>query len=163
MPSKKLKPSPKSTLPFKTGNRERRQKLHITRKKALDNTRRDERFRRRREEDKDPSLREQRLRQNIPLTLERKRVWDEIDSDAGDGLGVSIDVERLKRQKHDDEAQAGGEDDHSTGEGAVDAPDPDNDRDSMIDSASDSDESPTEPPKRPSRQRSATDRATSPT
>ncbi|KAL8765215.1 MAG: hypothetical protein Q9194_006642, partial [Teloschistes cf. exilis] len=110
MASKKFKPSTKSTLPFKTGNKEKRQKLHITRKKALDNTRRDERFRRRREEDKDPSLREERLRKNIPLTLERKRVWDDVDGDIGDGLGVSVDVERLKRQKLAEEVEAN--DDH---------------------------------------------------
>ncbi|KAL8946185.1 MAG: hypothetical protein Q9222_007385, partial [Ikaeria aurantiellina] len=103
MASKKFRPSAKSTLPFKSGNREKRQKLHIIRKKALDNTRRDERFRRRREEDKDPSLREHRLRKNIPLTLERKRVWDDLDEDTGDGLGVSVDIERLKRQKLDEE------------------------------------------------------------
>lgn len=109
MASKKFKPSAKSGLPFKTGNREKRQKLHILRKKTLDNTRRDDRFRRRREEDKDPSLREERLRKNIPLTLEKKRVWDDVDRDTGDGLGVSVDVERLKRQKVDEEAQTNGE------------------------------------------------------
>ncbi|KAL8824780.1 MAG: hypothetical protein Q9170_008045, partial [Blastenia crenularia] len=99
MPSQKIHSSSKSTLPFKTGNRERRQKLHIVRKKALDNTRRDERFRRRREEDKDPRLREERLQKNVPLTLERKRVWDDVNEDTGDGLGVSVDAGRLKRQK----------------------------------------------------------------
>ncbi|KAL8667683.1 MAG: hypothetical protein Q9202_000538 [Teloschistes flavicans] len=136
MASKKFKPSAKSTLPFKTGNKERRQKLHITRKKALDNTRRDERFRRRREEDKDPSLREERLRQNIPLTLESKRIWDDMDGDIGDGLGVSVDVERLKRQKLTEDVQENGEDHHISKEEQTDSED---DRDSMIDSPSDSD------------------------
>ncbi|KAL8969376.1 MAG: hypothetical protein Q9183_002024, partial [Haloplaca sp. 2 TL-2023] len=161
MALKKFKPSAKATLPFKTGNREKRQKLHIVRKKALDNTRRDERFRRRREEDKDPSLREERLRQNVPLTLERKRVWDDVDSDIEDGLGVSIDVERLKRQKlagvteeadqsrdADDGDQAGSEDE----------------LDSMIDSTSDIGSPPTSPkPPSSKQQKTATDRATSPT
>ncbi|KAL9008812.1 MAG: hypothetical protein Q9173_006098 [Seirophora scorigena] len=164
MASKKFKPSAKSTMPFKTGNRERRQKLHIVRKKALDNTRRDERFRRRREEEKDPESREERLRQNIPLTLERKRVWDEVDRDTGAGLGVSVDVERLKRQRPEKEAEeVNGEEDQPNQEETIDAPTSDNDRDSMIDSASDDYEPPQAPAKLPSRHRSATERATSPT
>ncbi|KAI4139752.1 MAG: hypothetical protein LQ341_004097 [Variospora aurantia] len=164
MASKKFKPSAKSTLPFKTGNRERRQKLHIVRKKALDNTRRDQRFRRRREEDKDPRLREERLRQNIPLTLERKRVWDDVDRDTGDGLGASVDVERLKRQRLGEEAEEfNDEEDQFDQEEATEAPTSDNDEDSMIDSASDNDESSQAPAKHPSRHRTATERATSPT
>ncbi|KAL8968557.1 MAG: hypothetical protein Q9197_004812 [Variospora fuerteventurae] len=164
MASRKFKPSVKSTLPFKTGNRERRHKLHIVRKKALDNTRRDQRFRRRKEEDKDPRLREERLRQNIPLTLERKRVWDDVDGDTGDGLGVSVDVERLKRQRLGEEAEEfEDEEDQIDQEEATEAPTSDNDGDSMIDSASDNDESSPAPAKPPSRHRTATGRATSPT
>ncbi|KAL8893893.1 MAG: hypothetical protein Q9192_004816 [Flavoplaca navasiana] len=161
MASKKFKPSAKSGLPFKTGNREKRQKLHILRKRTLDNTRRDERFRRRREEDKDPSLREERLRKNIPLTLERKRVWDDVDRDTGDDLGVSVDVERLKRQKIDEEAQTNGE----NGSGQEDQLNgiSEDDHDSMIDSASDSNEATTTPIPPSSHRKSATERATSPT
>ncbi len=155
MASKKLKLGPKDTQSFKAGNKEHRQKLHIRRKKAVDSTKRDERFRRRREEDKDPSLREDRLKQNIPLTLERKRVWDEVDRDTGDGLGVSVDVERLKRQKLDDDAAAAAEDQDEEFADRSDG------IDSMIDSASDSESSPTVPPK-PSTKRTATERATSP-
>ena len=163
MANKALKPSSKSTLPFKTGNRERRQKLHITRKKALDNTKRDERFRRRREEDKDPSLREERLRKNVPLTLERKRVWDDIDETTGDGLGVSVDTERLKRQKVEEEDEEAGEEAILNQERSVESSDPVDDRDSMINSASESDEPYTEPPNPRSRPKTATERATSPT
>ncbi|KAL8777382.1 MAG: hypothetical protein Q9213_007883 [Squamulea squamosa] len=163
MASAKFRPSAKSGLPFKTGNREKRQKLHILRKKALDNTRRDERFRRRREEGKDPRLREDRLRKNIPLTLERKRVWDDVDRDTGDGLGVSVDVERLKRQKIGEEAQADGEDGSNQGEEAMDAVALEDDHDSMIDSASDSEQPTTTPPPPSSCRKSATERATSPT
>ncbi|KAL8771571.1 MAG: hypothetical protein Q9209_003014 [Squamulea sp. 1 TL-2023] len=163
MASTKFRPSAKSGLPFKTGNREKRQKLHILRKKTLDHTRRDERFRRRREEDKDPRLREDRLLKNIPLTLERKRIWDDVDRDTGDGLGVSVDVERLKRAKIEEEAQANGKDGSNQGEEAMDAVALEDDSDSMIDSASDSEESATTPPPLSSRQKSATERATSPT
>ncbi|KAL8848698.1 MAG: hypothetical protein Q9221_006308 [Calogaya cf. arnoldii] len=161
MASKKFKPSAKSGLPFKAGNREKRQKLHILRKKTLDNTQRHERFRRRREEDKDPSLREERLRKNIPLTLERKRIWDDVDRDTGDGLGVSVDVERLKRQKTEEEAQLNYQRGSEQEEQAVGSGE--DDHDSMIDSASDSDEPNTAPIAPSSRRKSATERATSPT
>ncbi|KAL8938432.1 MAG: hypothetical protein Q9216_003906 [Gyalolechia sp. 2 TL-2023] len=163
MASKKFTPSSKSTLPFKTGNREKRQKLHITRKKALDNTRRDERFRRRREEDKDPSLRDERLRQNVPLTLERKRVWDNLDNIIGDGIGVSVDAERLKRQKLDQDDQLDTDEAGSDPEEDVQSSDQISDRDSMIDSASESDEPSTKPSNPHKRHKSASERATSPT
>lgn len=157
MPSKKSHLSPKAGLPFKTANKYKRQDLHVKQKKARESTQRDERFRRRRAEDKDPSLREDRVKRNIPLTLDRKRVWDEVDRDTGDGLGVSVDVERLKRQKLEEEARTKlVEDAEADGE---------DDQDSMMDSASDGEEEqmPAEKPL-PKRvgPRSATERATSP-
>lgn len=90
------KPSDKSSLPFKTDNKLKRQELHVRQKKARDSLRRDERFTRKREEDRDPELRRARLAKNIPHTIDAKRVWDEVD---GDGLGVSVDVEQLKRRR----------------------------------------------------------------
>lgn len=159
MASKRLKPFSKATLPFKTANKERRQSLHIIRKKALDSAKRDERFRRRREEDKDPSLRQKRLKQNIPLTLERKRVWDEVDRDTGDGLGVSVDVERLKRQKLE-----AAERDAPESEGLQSGDNEDND--SMIDFSGESGEDETAESSLSKNARSstrtATERATSP-
>lgn len=156
MASKKFKPSAKASLSFKVGNKERRQKLHVGRKKAQDSIRRDVRFRRRREEDKDPGLREERLKQNIPLTLERKRVWDEVDRDIDAFLGVSVDTERLKRQKLEEEARQAEDDDNELG-GLEE------DRDSMIDIESDNDGEEETGSTKPSRTRSATERATSPT
>ena len=157
MASKKLKLSPKASLPFKTGNKHKRQDLHIKQKKARESTRRDERFRRRREEDKDPNLREERIKRNVPLTLDRKRIWDSVDSDTGDGLGVSVDVERLKRQRLEDkEADARDilEDDNS---------DVSDDRDSMIDSASEAEDKQVEEKHPKGREpRTTTERATSP-
>lgn len=165
MALKRFKASPKAGLSFKVGNKEKRQSLHITRKKVLDNSRRDERFRRRREEDKDPSLREERLKQNIPLTLERKRVWDDVDRDTGDGLGVSVDVERLKSRKVDEDANIAMESGKGEpGEAEGMEGDIGDDYDSMMDSASDS-ESAAPAPKLQrgnQKQRTATERATSP-
>ena len=161
MASKKYQLSPKAHLPFKTKNRERRQSLHIKRKRATDSIKRDERFRRRREEDKDPTLREERLKQNIPLTIERKRVWDDVDSDIGDGLGVSVNVERLKKRKIEEEQAAleegeGGEEEEVSGG-------EDEDRDSMIESASEDESVEVAKQTKAPKTRTPTERATSPT
>lgn len=158
MASKKLKLSSKAHLPFKTKNKERRQSLHINRKRATDSIKRDERFRRRREEDKDPTLREQRLKENIPLTLERKRVWDDVDSDIEDGLGVSVDLERLKRRKIEEEqaAREGHEEEEKGSE------EEDEERDSMIDSASEDESEEAAKQAKVAKTRTPTERATSP-
>ena len=135
---KSVKPSLKASLPFKTDNKFRRLDLHVKQKKARDSLRRDERFRRKREEDRDPELRRERLARNIPHTIDKKRVWDEVD---GDGLNVSVDVEQL-RTRHIAEAEA-----------ALEEPleeDQDDDADSMLDSDSEEDED-AEP--KPSKQR----------
>ena len=164
MGSKNLKLSSKAHLPFKTQNKEKRQSLHINRKKATDSIKRDERFRRRREEDKDPSLREQRLKQNVPLTLEKKRVWDDVDSDIGDRLGLSVNLERLKRRKVEEEQAAleeeeEGQEEEQTGENSEGE---NEERDSMIDSASEDDAAEATRKVQAAKKRTPTERATSP-
>jgi ribosome production factor 1 len=132
MGSKRVKPlSSKASLPFKTGNKFKRQDLHVKQKKARDSLRRDERFRRKREEDRDPELRRERLAKNIPHTIDKKRVWDEVD---GDGLDVSVDVEQLKRRRIE-EAEAAELAPLEESEEAQD-----DDADSMLDSNSGSEE-----------------------
>ena len=160
MASKKLKLSSKAHLPFKTKNKERRQSLHINRKRATDSIKRDERFRRRREEDKDPTLREQRLKENIPLTLERKRVWDDVDSDIEDGLGVSVDLARLKRRKVEEEQAAIERNEEEEGENGSEGED--EERDSMIDSACEDESEEVAKPAKVAKIRTPTERATSP-
>lgn len=169
-PSKRIKLSEKSSLPFKTGNKLKRQELHIKQKQTRDSSRRAERFGRKKEEAKNPKLREERLRNNVPLTIDRKRVWDDVDEDAEDGgLGLSVDVERLKRQRLEAE-QALPEDDEL--KDLVD--EDDSDADSMLDGSSsesepelDEDGHAINTPKNPLpskfQLRSATARATSPT
>ncbi|KAF8865773.1 Brix-domain-containing protein [Acephala macrosclerotiorum] len=131
MGSKKVKPlSSKASLPFKTGNKFKRQDLHVKQKKARDSARRDERFKRKREEDKDPELRRERLARNVPMTIDKKRVWDEVD---GDGLDVSVDVEQLKRRRIEEAEAAEQEPLEAAAEG-------DDDADSMLDSGSDEEE-----------------------
>lgn len=98
------RPPPNSGMEVKPKNKLRRKMLHIKRKRAKDAERRAERYGFKKEEAKNPKLREERLRRNVPLTLERKRVWDEAGSDAEeDGLGLSVDIERIKRAKQEEE------------------------------------------------------------
>jgi ribosome production factor 1 len=171
-PSKSHKISDKASLPFKTGNKIKRQSLHIKQKRAKDSLRRAERFGRKKEEGKDPRLREERLRRNVPLTLDRKRVWDEIDEGAEDGgIGLSIDVERVKRQRLEEE-QALPEDVENEVAKLEGGASDDDDNDSMLDAASSEDEDedidaadppPTHHALPTTKQlRSATQRATSP-
>lgn len=162
MASKRLKLSDKASLPFKTDNKQRRQSLHVKRKRALDTQRRDERFGRKKQEAKDPRLREERLKQNVPLTVDRKRVWDDVEEEVDDGLGLSIDVERIKRQRL--------EDDQEPAEDNAEEQSDEEDNDSMLDEMSaDEDETPNdennmvENPLPSAKQiRTATQRATSP-
>ncbi|RAL10103.1 rRNA-binding ribosome biosynthesis protein RPF1 [Aspergillus homomorphus CBS 101889] len=97
------RPPPDASMELKPRNKLRRQMIHIKRKRAKDSARRTERYAFKKEEAKNPRLREERLKRNIPLTIDRKRVWDEADSDVEDGLGLSVDVERIKRRKQEEE------------------------------------------------------------
>ena len=168
MPSKPLRLSDKASLPFKTGNKLKRQRLHVKQKQAKDSIRRAERFGRKKEEDKNPRLREERLRRNVPLTLDRKRVWDEVDEDVDDGLGLSVDIERIKRQRLEEEQSLP---DKSSEE--QDAGSENDDHDSMLDDASADEEEEDEddevapkglknPLPTKKQMRTATERATSP-
>ncbi|CAG8977306.1 hypothetical protein HYALB_00012711 [Hymenoscyphus albidus] len=133
MGSKRVKPpSAKVALPFKTGNKFRRQDLHVKQKKARDSLRRDERFKRKREEDRDPTLRAERLSRNIPHTIDKKRVWDDVD---GDGLNVSVDVEQLKRRRIEAAEAAEQEALEGADEEAIE-----DDVDSMLDSGSENED-----------------------
>ncbi|KAI4679071.1 uncharacterized protein J4E88_006363 [Alternaria novae-zelandiae] len=105
--------SPNVASGIKPKNKLRRQAAHLSIKKARESEKRDARLRRKREEEKNPALREERLAQNKPATIDGKRVWDEPVGDEEDALGWAIDVERLaKRRKVEQEeaAQKEGED-----------------------------------------------------
>ncbi|KAJ5334308.1 Anticodon-binding [Penicillium brevicompactum] len=154
----------------KTGNKLRRKMNHVKRKRAKDAARRAERYAFKKEEAKNPKLKAERLSRNIPLTLERKRVWNDADNDADEtGLGLSVDVERIKRAKQEEEDELNrpleeGEDDSE-------APDSDNESvDSMLQSDASDDEEEEEEKEEKDANRgrkkslpTATERATSPT
>ena len=99
MASKKPKPSLGTPFPAKIANKLKRQDLFARHEQAKGSARRDARLRRRREEDRNPRLRELRQKRNVPATIDRKRTWDDAGGADEDGLGVSVDVERLKRRK----------------------------------------------------------------
>lgn len=131
-----MKTSSRASASYKPKNKLKRQALHLKLKKAHEASKRDERFRRKREEDKDPRRREERRRRNVPLTLERKRTWDEYKSDDEPALGVSVDVERARAQRTEYP------DDQSTetaSQGGLDhGGEDEEDKDSMLESGSES-------------------------
>lgn len=173
MPSKRTNQAPKAGLDYKPANKIKRQDLHIRRKKTKDAETRAERFARKKEEAKNPKLKAERLKRNVPLTLERKRVWDDAGSDVEDGLGISFDVERIKRRRQE-ELENGTADSPALEEAGSDDQD---DVDSMLDSESEQEEGDgdedgdgdgeevkeRQPRSRRSQIPSATERATSPT
>ncbi|KAL5051218.1 hypothetical protein BDW71DRAFT_172551 [Aspergillus fruticulosus] len=175
MVSKKTSAKPPSGIigDFKVRNKQKRQLLHIKRKRAKDAARRAQRFGTKKEEAKNPKLKEERLKRNIPLTLERKRVWDNAGSDVEDPLGLSVDVERIKRQKQEEDEELNrpldsGSDDSQNEDYDSDGDDKD-DLDSMLASSDEEDEgNEAKESKKDSRGRkpsaipSATERATSP-
>lgn len=167
---------------MKPKNKLRRQAAYLSQKKTKESKKRDERFRRKREEAKDPSLREERQARNVPATIDSKRTWDnEHVGDEEDALGWAIDVERLaKKRKLEEEAAERGETGEEEAEEGLleklkkrdaedsDDEEPEDDLDSMLeDSASEgddddesqSDSGPSKSKRRPESQK----RATSPT
>ncbi|KAG2412688.1 ribosome production factor 1 [Aspergillus terreus] len=165
------RPNPSFDAEAKPANKLRRQMLHVRRKKAKDAARRAERFGRKKEEAKNPKLKEERLKRNIPLTIDRKRVWDEAGSDVEDGLGLSVDVERIKRQKQEEEDELNRPLKSSKEEQSEEESEDDDDQDevdSMLASSDDEDEDEDDADDKPSRGRkqpslpTATERATSP-
>ncbi|KAK0622908.1 anticodon-binding protein [Immersiella caudata] len=124
-----------ASLSLKTSNKLRRKQMYIEDKKAANKERHEQRHRRRKEEAKDPELRRERLEKNQPTSIDKKRVWDDVDDDS---LGAVVDLAQLKRrrleqaelaaaQEADDVAEEEGEDDD------------DDDKDSMLDSDEDMD------------------------
>lgn len=137
--------SPSVATGFKPRNKLRRQAAFLSIKKAREAEKRDLRHKRKREEAKDESLREERLKNNVPQTIDNKRVWDEPVGDEEDVLGWAVDVERLaKKRKLEQEAVEKDEEegtlaklkkrDREQQSGSDDSEDDDDDADSMLDS-----------------------------
>ncbi|KAL1302466.1 hypothetical protein AAFC00_002858 [Neodothiora populina] len=128
----------------KIQNKVKRGEQHLKEKKAKESQKRDERLRRRRQEDKNPHLREERRTRNVPQTIDKKRTWDvaEVDAAEGDNLGLSVDLNSLKRRKvdDDDEAAEPEEKDEDASEDGEEDEEKDDDADSMLDEDSEQEE-----------------------
>jgi ribosome production factor 1 len=108
MPTHKLKFSSKSAYGYTAANKDRRKLFNVRQKKARDAIKRDETFRRKREEDKNPKLREERLAKNKPKTLDSKRVWDDaLGEDGEDMLGLAVDLETMSKRRKTEEPDDG--------------------------------------------------------
>ncbi|KAI1502290.1 Brix-domain-containing protein [Biscogniauxia marginata] len=96
------------SLSKKTGNKLHRQSLYVNQKRSQEKEKREARFRRKREEDRDPELRSARIQKNKPASIDKKRVWDDVDDDSN--LGASVDVVELRKrrriQQEEDERKA---------------------------------------------------------
>jgi ribosome production factor 1 len=142
---------------FKPKNKLRRQAAYLNIKKTREAEKRDLRHRRKREEDKDPSLREERHANNVPVTIDSKRTWDDDPvGDEEDALGWAVDVERLAKRRKLEQEQADAQADEAAEdedgvlaklkklerEGASgDQDEQDDDADSMLDADSDLEDS----------------------
>ncbi|KAF2463710.1 Brix-domain-containing protein [Lindgomyces ingoldianus] len=138
----------------KPKNKLRRQSAYTALKKSKEAEKRDARFRRKREEEKDPSLREERRARNVPVTIDAKRTWDGGVGDEEDALGWAVDVERLaKKRKLGEEEQGAREEEgilaklkklnaegDGDGDSEVEQQEQDEEADSMLDSDSDVDD-----------------------
>ncbi|KAJ4304107.1 Ribosome production factor 1 [Collariella sp. IMI 366227] len=114
------------SLSLKTSNKIRRKQLYVDQKKSSGKARHEERHRRRRDEAKDPELKRERLEKNQPASIDKKRIWDDVDDDS---LGAVVDLAQLKRRRIEQaEAAAAAEADALVGGGA----EKDDDVDSML-------------------------------
>ena len=105
-----------SFSPYRIANKQKRQGQYLKIKKQKESSKRDERLRRRRTEDKNTKLREERRARNVPVTIDHKRTWDASDAgeDVDGRLILSVDAMNPKRRKiehsekeetHEDEAE----------------------------------------------------------
>lgn len=113
---------------LKASNKLKRQEDYVKYKKFADKERREARFRRKKEEDRDPTLRAARLAKNPTKTLDQKRVWDDGDDDS---LGAQVDLERLKRRRIEEAEE---EERKAIEEETKPDEESDDDHDSMLDS-----------------------------
>lgn len=125
----------------KIQNKVKRSEQHVKEKKAKESQKRDDRLRRRRQEDKNPHLREDRRTRNVPLTIDKKRTWDvaEVDAAEGDNLGLSVDLNSMKRRKVDEEEEKPEDSVSDEGE-TFEGEEKDSDADSMLDEDSEQEE-----------------------
>lgn len=117
----------------KIPNKIKRREQHVKVKKAKESVKRDERLKRRRTEDKNPNLRQERRAANVPATIDSKRKWDDAEDGAEHSLSAAIDLSSIKRRRVEDDKEAD-EAKKSNDDSMLDENDKDDDdADSMLD------------------------------
>lgn len=143
------------SLSKRTGNKLHRKSLYVQQKKDSEKERRESRFRRKREEAKDPEARRHRLEKNKPLTIDRKRQFDNANDD-DDGLYSNVHLQELLKRRRLAEVDVPGSPAVAANEGAgADEAAEDDELDSMLgsddendgphESSDDGDETPMDP------------------
>ena len=159
--------------PRKIQNKIKRKEIGLRAKRAKENTKRDDRLRRRRTEDRNPKLREERRARNVPATIDRKRTWDTADPNNEDDLGLAVDLASIKRRKVQEEEEAAEVNEDDAEEVAENDEDDlakdggeerDDDLDSMLDEDLSDDEKAqdTTPKEKPNKENRTSTRASSP-
>ncbi|KAF2425773.1 Brix-domain-containing protein [Tothia fuscella] len=98
--------SARSALSYKVANKDRRKQFHIQQKKAKDSLQRELRNARKKEENKNPKLKEERRVRNKPKTIDTKRTWDDaLGEDGEDMLGLSVNLEKLNKRRRVEEEE----------------------------------------------------------
>ena len=118
-----MPPVRSESLSLRTGNSLRRKEMFRDQKHEKSRINSTMKKTRRKEERKDPELRAERIQNNKPLTIDKKRVWDDVDDDS---LGMQVNIEDLRRRRlaaeqaaaiaaldEEDGAAVGGDDDES--------------------------------------------------
>jgi hypothetical protein len=108
----------------------------LAQKTARAKEKRERRFNMKKEERKDPSLKIARLSKNKTITLDQKRVWDDVDNDE---LTSSVDLQALRRRRIQQAEEA--EQQAAETAQAKDVNGTDGDADSMLDSDEDENDS----------------------
>ncbi|KAI9893076.1 MAG: hypothetical protein M1814_000623 [Vezdaea aestivalis] len=139
---------PSGSLSSRIPNKLNRQAAFVKEKKARDSAKRQVRFARKRQEDKDPSLRTERLLRNKPITIDSKRVWDDGDEDAEGVLGASVEVGRPKRRRIEEDVPPWASTPQSKDADSREGGNAEDDLDSILDSVESSDENEDEAPQR---------------
>lgn len=94
------------SLSKKTGNKLHRKNLYVAQKRQNEKEKREARFRRKKEEARDPELRGERIAKNQPVTVDSKRTWDDRDYEAVDELSLNVDMERLIKRRRVQQEEA---------------------------------------------------------
>ncbi|KAL9093324.1 MAG: hypothetical protein Q9165_004065 [Trypethelium subeluteriae] len=95
-----------AALKFRVGkpaNKLRRESLHLKHKKEKAAKKRELQFRRKSQEGQDPHIKAQRQSKNVPITIDHKRKWDDVDeSDEQNALGAAVEAVKFKRRRTSD-------------------------------------------------------------